>query len=364
MKSYIFIILSTVLLGFGAITAFTYLVDPIGNRELLVENRFKDLPDQRSFKYQILTQTCQEYSGIILGSSRVMQIPPPPNVLNLGLGGENNQERLFLFEKFLECNPDLEDVYLGLSFFNFNTQIGALRQVQTHKFTTMKRTNPLKRDHFRLSIKAFERKIDGKSLIEIQKNGLLRNYGFERYVKRTSAAGVRKVLDLPKIINQKLGFIFTKRYKLKGEFIYDPEAFTALKELVNLAKQHEINLQVFIPPEHQFVTYMRYADPELKQISQTIKRGIVDLFGDYIDFSGINEISTDNLNWQDYWHYRQIIGERIMARLLSDSPIEEFGISVNRENLEAYMATEELQMKSYTNEATEVIDQIMSPVIN
>lgn len=116
------------------------------------------------------------------------------------------------------------------------------------------------------------------------------------------------------------------------------QALRDLRDIRQLADRHGIDLIFFIHPIH-VVTYL---DNNLEEFDE-FKRRLARITA-YYDFSGVNEITTNNYYYYETSHYRPIVGDMILARLFPESagncrsaPMP-FGVQVTSDNVESHLA--------------------------
>ena len=68
----------------------------------------------------------------------------------------------------------------------------------------------------------------------------------------------------------------------------------------------------------------------------------------YYDFSGLNEITTNNFNYYETSHYRPFIGDLMIKRLFSDR-IENFGVLITAENINEVIKLKNKELKEFIN---------------
>ena len=113
----------------------------------------------------------------------------------------------------------------------------------------------------------------------------------------------------PKAINYNLSMIkkIKKECEDKGVKLYIIAAPTYITELKSF-------------PEHEFTQYIK----DIAKIT------------DFWDFSGYNSCTNNNKFFYDSVHYRQFVGNMIIARVFSDKNVEipkDFGMYVTKDNI-------------------------------
>jgi len=119
--------------------------------------------------------------------------------------------------------------------------------------------------------------------------------------------------------------------------LYIPETIAVLREMSDLSRKYNFRLILFINPVHWRV-FLKNADA-----LQTFKRELVKV-SPFYDFSGINAVTADNLNYYETSHYRYGIGKRIVDRIFREDPAGrpgDFGLYVTADNVEEVLAREQ-----------------------
>lgn len=108
----------------------------------------------------------------------------------------------------------------------------------------------------------------------------------------------------------------------------------ALKEMKELAEANGIRIVFFMNPTIA-ATYLNDDKSELRHWKEDIA-GITEFY----DFTGLNEIATDNFNFLDTSHYREITGDKMIDRMMNGGQeiVPGFGFLVNRDNLAEHEA--------------------------
>lgn len=112
------------------------------------------------------------------------------------------------------------------------------------------------------------------------------------------------------------------------------ENLEALRELVALCRQHNINLIIFTTPHHRIVL-----DHFLEEDYISFLRGLSEITP-FWDFSGYNSITTDNKNYFDHSHYNPTVSRLIAARIFNDTTLtvpKDFGVWVTKKNIDSHV---------------------------
>lgn len=116
---------------------------------------------------------------------------------------------------------------------------------------------------------------------------------------------------------------FTQGFAVKGD--RSESVLLAIKEIKDIATKNSIELIVWYNPVH----HKTYLDNNLEELNE-FKRRLAEIVG-YWDFSGINEITSNDYYWYECSHYRVIVGDMILRRVF-DLPgkKEGFGVYVEK----------------------------------
>ncbi|MCX7923710.1 MAG: hypothetical protein N3B21_17135 [Clostridia bacterium] len=107
-----------------------------------------------------------------------------------------------------------------------------------------------------------------------------------------------------------------------------------INEIIQVAKENNIKSIVFINPVYKTTYLANFPD----QFSE-FKRKLAEITPFY-DFSGINSVTTNKLNYYEYSHYRVFIGDLIIARIFNYSETKvptDFGVYVSKENIDMHL---------------------------
>ncbi len=139
-------------------------------------------------------------------------------------------------------------------------------------------------------------------------------------------------------------FITNEQY---SPFSISKENLKAIKSIVKLCKDKNVNLIVYTPPMYapHFFTIATNLSYEFFEF----KKRLVEIT-DYIDLSGINTISKNSHNYYDESHLRDNLSEVVFAKIFNDLSIEvpkDFGVLVTKENIDQHLQNLKNQIKAY-----------------
>jgi hypothetical protein len=107
-----------------------------------------------------------------------------------------------------------------------------------------------------------------------------------------------------------------------------------IRKIVDLSREHSIHLTLFIHPIHK----TSYLNMDLRLFFSFLKK--LAAITDFYDFSGLNSVTTDNYYHYELSHYRPVVGEMIIARILSEESVrvpDDFGVLVTRDNVDRHL---------------------------
>lgn len=138
---------------------------------------------------------------------------------------------------------------------------------------------------------------------------------------------------------------FKKRFQPSG--VYIDGAIRDLKEMIRFAAEKKIMLEFLIVPFYA-TKYLDVGPYEL----DTFRRKLAKLAG-FWDFSGFNSITVNTYYYYEAWHFRNIVGDMMMARMYGGhnaSVPPDFGIYVNSGNIEEHLSDLRQEMNTYLNQ--------------
>jgi hypothetical protein len=330
---------------------FNIKIDPYGiwnSQEIAGINRIK--PKQRNqVKLLKSVQIIHEKPMIVfLGSSSVNlglspQHPgfhPNSQVYNLGIPGSNMYETMRFFDHAIANQPNIQHIILGVDFFMFNKnrpvaidfnedQLGKNYIIlpdlikTTYSFDTLFN-----------SIETIFMNHTNPGLNPYQSQGLQNEKYFKTYLLNNGS--------IPKTFQRELGD-YLRETRFYGKFEFSPNALANFQRIVEICRQKNIKLTVFISPIH--VTQLEAI--EIAQLWDEFadwKRKLIKITPIW-DFSGYNIITTEPIsnqmkNYFDHAHYRQRIGNLMLNKMLAYNLGEvprDFGVFLTDQNLDVYL---------------------------
>lgn len=176
------------------------------------------------------------------------------------------------------------------------------------------------------------------------------------YANYFSIRGVLKSLDVS-LHHEVMDPDYVERYYRSGTTLRDPsqagqwkedapyweyyykdclgDAVLSIRRIAELCEKYDINLIVFTNPIY-YKTYQESKQYGYEQFLEWISDPV-----DYYNFSGINPITTDRMNYYESSHYTEEIGDLIIDRIfhgVTDPELESqgFGYYVTKENVQEF----------------------------
>lgn len=310
------ILLLFIILFLGSVAGFNYTIDPFGSRNWLVNQEYKPIVHERSEKYNYIfhENNIHKYNCLILGSSRVMSILPPPKsgemCYNFGIHVANNPEKLFILEEWLKHAP-IKTVYLGNELYNFHTQAQPLH-LNPAKFTHGSEGNYLSIPTLLISLKALRNQLNKQSQTYFTNDGTI------HYSVNENAIRLGKFDHSPAHFHQLSKQTIQSDY-INQPFTYDKKALDPLKKIKLLCDQHHIKLYPFITPAYSEIHLAFRSTPQLALSSHQFRNDLTTVFGTIYDFETNHPFNKNPKNFYDPLHYRPIIGKLMYERFTVDN---------------------------------------------
>ena len=330
-----FILLGTVLIN--------YKIDSYRIFHNTYTNLYRE-PNQNYIKMNFLLHHKERFHSFIFGSSRVGKLNPKhinnETYYNMTYSEGLPLEHLENIKLLLKSGISIKNLLIGLDDFSYKLDPYAhLTQPMRlpHYKTDMNDMNSFQFYSYYLLRKPSSRDISKHSSHSHKKT-----YDFDIY--HTGVPIVPQKID-DFIESHKEEHIHDKKFLLPRTYVGDRMSKTLeeIQEIIEIAKKHNIHCTFFINPI-QKTSYLA-----LNQNSfQTFKYNLAKLTNFY-DFSGLNTITTNNYYFYETSHYRTIVGDLILDRLLelSSKVPDDFGILVTQKNIKKHLENLELQAKMY-----------------
>jgi hypothetical protein len=308
----------------------------------------KAVNSYRDNKFHQIDNTIEKYELFILGSSRVQAFDPDIIEAETGLKtfnyGVNNSkpEDLLAITRHIIDKQNPKIIFLQLDFYNLNKHIPMDGRLKV---------SPL-REYLDNTVKA---KIDNKNFYYFEQN----------YTTLTSLKDAIKLLYKNKLGSveithkkngMKIGYKSKEKPNLaeayfKNEYKtyeFGENRIEHFNQLKNLCDKNNIKLIVSISPMNEEHFLKLINDKHLRDVLFDFKRKVVEIFDEVYDFNNFGAFKYQYPYWNDSVH-PSVELSKIMSKILfnSKSISNDFGIKVNKDNIEKYLKHLKRQIKDY-----------------
>ncbi len=301
---------------------------------------------------------------LLMGSSRTdLGLDPRHPALkhgqqsyNLGLVGPNMYEVKRYLDHAIANQPNIKTVVIGLDFFMFNAY-----KTDEADFVDSR----LGKRHLRvqdalnvtLSVDALNSSYQTVSAsVQSEAYYLYRNDGM-RYVFRTSTESMRD-----RFKQSMLGYLHSDAYY--GSYRLSEQQLIHLQEVVDLGREHNIQIEFFISPAHA-AHWEILAKAGLWSEFEIWKQRLTEITPIW-DFSGYNSITTaaisdDMTHYWDSSHYHKSVGDLMLNRVLSydeDAVPDDFGVWLTPTTVDAHLTQTREARQIWQTAHPEVMDWV------
>ncbi len=355
-----------VLLILSFITLFNYVIDPYGfNQKIQIKgiNAVKEDNTPFTIKYKMPHLREGGWNNLMLGTSRTGLMDT--HIVDKYLGGKTFSMSLpgsampLQFDSFwyaIQFNH-IKNLIYGIDFMTFNKNrkfnddyIQYKDELQSFGlFSTFDIYVNLKT--FQKSMETILNNISEEPIQHpfYSRSGM-RNYpDFKQQLKNGS-------FNMQKSVNTHLQMYY-KKNGIYANYVYAPEYMEMFKQVIDYCKKHDINIYVYIPPmyiEH----FNALKEAGLQDEFEYFKRELVKVT-EFIDFSGLNTITTDKTKFWDSSHLKKKYTELIMQKVLNNhnkQKHKDFGVNVAPYSIEEHLKRQSTQYKYI--DLKEILDTI------
>lgn len=334
------------------VTGLNYVLDPFGYfRKDLTKQLLE--PNQQFLKVRYTTRDNRSFNSFIFGSSRVghidvRKIQSGGNWYNMTYSEGLPQEHVKNIEYMLKQGIKIDQLLVGLDEFSYSIdpKIHA-GQWSKRPFSPVLGESEifcyLKYLFHHPDIKVLKTIYDEYRKTHKTKLAGKKTY-FSDYDFYVTGQGSNKELDAeidrdPEKHIRDIKFSEPYRNPYNEVDDFSQSCLESLKKLVALSKANGIKLTIFINPIHK-TTYLATNHNKLFAFKRELSK-----ITDFYDFSGLNAITKNNYNYYETSHYRPIIGETILRRILnSGSKYQSFGVLVTSDSVEQHLAMEQKEI--------------------
>ena len=137
------------------------------------------------------------------------------------------------------------------------------------------------------------------------------------------------------------------------DYTFSYEYLKYFKKTIDYCRNNNIKVLVYIPPMYSD-HFDALSSAEYYDEFELFKKELVKVV-DYVDFTGHNTITNNKNNYWDSSHLRKELTEVVMAKLFNakskKTPLD-FGVAVNKDNIDEHLENLKAQIKSYDLDKT------------
>lgn len=301
------------ILWIGTIFMINFTVDPFGNKNWIVEKKYKPIVHERSEKYNLIfnQKNIYQYDCVILGSSRVMSIVPSANdatksCYNFGVHTANNPEKLFILQEWLKYGQ-LKEVYLGNELQNMHPWMHPL-ELHSNRFTKGSEGSYLSYSTLQISFKVLQNVFFKRPQTYFKTDGSIYHFQDEQNIRN-------KIFNHTKSHFRAISINAIEGNFVQHPFVYEGKSLESLRQIKALCDQYHIKLYPFITPTFYESQVQMKSHPNLINATQKFHHDLLAIFGEVYDFDIDTLENRDPVNFYDTVHYRPMIGNLMIKRM-------------------------------------------------
>ena len=339
------------------VVCINFCIDTYGTRLSLFSvnkkkvNRIETLVEinQHIYNPEYIFRNPERFDSFIFGSSRIAVIDPAKicgrNFYNMSYSQGLPSEHLAILKTFIRKGIRIKTVVIGLDEFCFTTSS------REHEKQLLRIMHPSVTGRS-LSDTFFTFFLRMPKLFEIS-NGmelLFNNGGRKKFLvndKGLQLTWAEKEKEI--VLSGKP--LFTNDTIESSPIIYDTklvdEVFTQIEELILLSKKNNFSLIFFFNPSNSNSYINKYANSLFP-----IKSRLASLT-DFYDFSGLNPVTLNNLDYYDDSHYRYFVGDMIVKKIFpcdNLNDLRDFGVLVTKKNVNKHIQNQKLEIEKYLSD--------------
>ena len=327
-----------------------YIIDPYGyNNTFLIKNmnNNKTQTEAQNRKFKVGLSQTKEFQGLFLGSSEMTFLGNTDyaskltntNFFNLAFNEQEMYESLE-YLKYILKEKNIKHIIFGLHPFKFGTTNKNYRQ-DTPKNIISKKNDLISYLSYKTffdSIKTVYKNIkqrpiiynkEGWKIVDILKYHNIPKEQQNKWIKN-------KVESSPEILESE-----AKKFEI------DMEKVKYFYKIVDLCRSKNIKLQVFFTPMYHkhFLAIHKHKTDDINNLKYLIAQKTA-----FYDFSGINTVSFDHMNFIDrVSHAQQKVSYYILDTLINDIYFKDFGILVTKNNITDFIKNSNISLNRYKN---------------
>ncbi len=334
---------------------FNYLIDPYGfNKYIMINNINAIKEDNTPFtiKYKMPRLREGGWDNLILGTSRIGGMDTV--TANKYLGGKTftmSQPASAMpiqFDSFLYAIKfnNVKNIVYGIDFMTFNKNLKFNDDYLQLK-DELQSFGRFDTYDIYFNIKTLLKSIqtiinnrsDAPKLYIFYSESGMRNYpNFKQELLNGD-------LNLETKIHKHLQAYF-KKDGIYANYEYSTQYMQMFETIVKHCHENNIHLYVYIPPmyvEHFYAIGSAGLKGEFEKFKKELAK-----ITDFIDFTGVNSITSNKNNYWDSSHLRKEHTGTIMEKVIKNRPTEghqDFGVRVTMDNIEEHLKKQEGQYK-------------------
>ncbi len=353
-KKWTITVVSSILLLVGVIALTNIVVDANGIFHTDPSSQFQP-PNMSYAKVNYLLRNSNKFDSFIFGSSRVGSLDvkkiAAESYYNLFCPGGLPEEHLQHIRFLLKNGIVIRNVMIGLDDFSYQVDhrihLSDL-DLQPHPGVSGKNLFTFYVEYI-LKLKRLVPQV--KAFIGHYRQ--LRDHSWKApYIFDLSETGTIICRDCDGGIERNVKeHVSSAKFKDPAEYRIVLEdrivpTLRSLKEVVDLAKDHNFHVVVFLNPLHK-LTYM---NADLERFSR-FKKSLAEIIP-YYDFTGLNSITTDNYYYYETSHYRRLVGDMMLKVMLGTPEVavpDDFGFLVTPDNIDAHLKSQCRELEKVRN---------------
>ena len=328
MKKYVCRLIGILLLALLITASWNYFFDTSGlyNQEFSVK---RVEPNQHFVKMRYVLSNPQKYNAFCFGSSRVGNIDLEKidnglNYYNMTYSEGVPAEWLADVQAFVNHGIAIKQLILGIDDFSFRVNPNLHKEdwLRIPYIDGMNLSTYLSY-LFRMPAKYDKSANEKGSIYDIYGTGRPLHLEVDVQIEED----IKKHLSAEK---------FQKPTHYEGNRIQ--ETIEELRQLKTICDSNGVELIVFVNP----INAVTYRDTNMQEFNE-FKFQLAQVT-DYYDFSGLNNITTNNYYYYETSHYRPLVGDMIINRLFNKGNAD-FGVYVTKDNVGEHLKKLEKQLE-------------------
>jgi len=308
----------------------------------------KAVNSYRDNKFHQIDNTMEKYDLFILGSSRVQAFDPELIEVDTGLKtfnyGVNNSkpEDLLAITKHIVAKQTPKIIFLQLDFYNLNKHIpmdGRLKVSPLREYLDNNVKETIDSSEFYFYEKTYTTLSSLKDSIKLIYKNKLGTVEITHKHNGMNLGNISK--EKPKLAEP----YFKNEYK---SYEFGEKRIGYFKQLKKLCDTNNIKLIVSISPMNEEHFTKLVNDDYLYRKLFSFKRKVVEIFDKVYDFNNIGAFKYQDIYWMDSVH-PSVELTNVMEKIIftSQNINNNFGIKLNKDNIEAYLEHLKQQIKDY-----------------